>query len=275
MKTKPSNAEIVYGPLEHKTFAAALESFLAVQCPQLGGPLLRKPFVAKIVEMVDAFHPEGTRVRQGQLQWVTVRKDCPPSRARRIRDCDLIAVTLDVATRQDILDLKAGSGMRRLKREAVARILRQADAQGGCMACTEVSAILKISPKTVNTYIRQWEEEHGEVLPRRGTTHDLGPTLTHKAEIIRKLFLEGRSVEEVARATNHSVDSVHRYIDMFKRVLLLHTKGLSASEITYGLHITRKLLAKYEELIAQLGSENPLFERLLTLEAKGVDSCHN
>ena len=273
MKTRPSNAAIVYGPLEHKTFAGALEAFLAKQCPQIGGPLLRKPFVAKIVEMVDAFYPEATRVRQGQLQWVTVQKDCPPSRARRIRDCQLTAVTLDVVGPQDVLDLKAARGMHRLKREAVARILRQADAQGGCMACTEISAILKISPTTVNTYIREWEEEHGEVLPRRGTVHDLGPTLTHKAEIIRKLFLDGDSVEEVARATHHSVEADHRYIQMFKRVLLLHTKGLSASEITYGLHISRRLLAEYEKLILELGSENPLFERLLTLEYKGVDSC--
>lgn len=271
MKTRLPNAEIVYGPLQHKSFAAALEAFLAVQCPQLGGPLLRKPLVAKIVEMVDAFHPEASRVHQGQLQWVTVRKDCPPSRARRIRDCQLTAVTLDVVGPQDILDLKAARGMHKLKREAVARILRQADAQGGCMACTEVSAILKISPTTVNTYIREWEEEHGEVLPRRGTIHDLGPTLTHKAEIVRKLFLEGQSVQDVARTTHHSVDAVHRYIDMFKRVLLLHTKGLSASEITYGLHISRRLLAEYEKIIVKLGSDNPLFDRLLTLEPKGVD----
>jgi hypothetical protein len=273
MKTRSSNAETVYGPLEHKCFAGALEAFFAQQCPQVGGPLLRKPLVARLVEMFDAFHPETARVRQGQLQWVTVRKDCPPSRARRICDCDLIAVTLDVVRPQDILDLKAGRGLRTLKREAVARILRQADAQGGCMACTEVSAILKISPRTVNTYIREWEEAHDEVLPRRGTTHDLGPTLTHKAEIVRMLFLEGHSVEDVARATHHAVESVHRYIDMFKRVLLLHTKGLSASEITFGLHIGKRLLVEYEKLIMELGSENPLFERLLTLESKGVDSC--
>ncbi len=275
MKTALPNAAIVYGPLEHKTFAAALEAFLAVQCPQLGGPLLRKPFVAKIVEMVDAFYPEGTRVRQGQLQWVTVRKDCPPSRARRIRDCQLTAVTLDVVAPQDILDLKAGRGVRKLRREVVARILRQADAQGGCMACTEVSAILKMAPKAVATCIREWEEQHGQVLPRRGTIHDLGPTLTHKAEIIRRLFLEGQSVEEVARATNHSVDAVHRYIDMFKRVLLLHTKGLSASEITYGLHISKRLLAEYEDIIRTMGSNNPLFERLLTPRSKGVNSWRN
>jgi hypothetical protein len=273
MKARRPNAETVYGPLTYKTFTAALEAFLAAQCPQLGGPLLRNPLVAKIVEMVDAFHPPGARVRQGQLQWITVRKDCPPSRARRIQDCQLTAVTLDVVSPQDIVDLKAGRGVRTLRREAVARILHQADAQGGCMACTEVSAILKLSPKAVATCIREWEQEHKEVLPRRGTVHDLGPTLTHKAEIIRRLFLEGQSVEDVARATNHSIDAVHRYIDMFKRVLLLHTKGLSASEITYGLHISKRLLAEYEEIIRTMGRDNPLFERLLTLRSKGVNSC--
>jgi hypothetical protein len=32
-------------------------------------------------------------------------------------------------------------------------------------------------------------------VPRRGTLYDMGPTLTHKKPIIRKLFLEGKSVE--------------------------------------------------------------------------------
>ena len=106
-------------------------------------------------------------------------------------------------------------------RDAVARLFLQADEQGGCLTSAEVAVLLRVSPSAIVYYIKQWEREHGRLLPRRGTVHDMGRTLTHKPVIVRKLFLEGKSVEQVCRETHHSPEAVHRYIEAFKRVLLL------------------------------------------------------
>ncbi|MBM4038970.1 MAG: DUF1670 domain-containing protein, partial [Planctomycetes bacterium] len=99
---------------------------------------------------------------------------------------------------------------------------------------------------------------------------DIGRTLTHKPLIIRKLFLEGKSVEAVCRQTHHSPEAVHRYIEAFKRVLLLRRNGLSAHDIAYAVHMTPLLVAEYNRLINQLGEENALLKHLLLSKRKEV-----
>ncbi len=58
--------------------------------------------------------------------------------------------------------------------------------QDGCLTVAELAIMLKISVVTVCKYIREWELEHKTVLPRRGSIHDIGPTLTHKKIILHK-----------------------------------------------------------------------------------------
>ena len=33
---------------------------------------------------------------------------------------------------------------------------------------------------TISRYVREHEKETGDLVPRRGTVHDMGPSLTHK-----------------------------------------------------------------------------------------------
>lgn len=75
----------------------------------------------------------------------------------------------------------------------------------------EVALLLKLSAGTVGTYRREWEKEHEEPLPTRGSIHDMGPTLTHKKIILQKLIFEGNTVEAVCRETDHSPEAVLRY----------------------------------------------------------------
>ncbi len=82
-----------------------------------------------------------------------------------------------------------GRKVRDVKKEAVARLCLQAYEPGGCITATELAVLLKMSPATDGKYIFRFEGEHGVVLTRRGTIHDMGPTLTHKKIIIEKLFV--------------------------------------------------------------------------------------
>ena len=86
------------------------------------------------------------------------------------------------------------------------------------MTNAEVAILLKISSPTISKYVREWEEITNTLVPRRGTIHDMGRSLTHKVEIINKLFLEGKSVEQVSRETYHSPAAIHRYIILKKAV---------------------------------------------------------
>lgn len=263
MNKRLSNAAATFGPQEYKTFAGALGAFLERQCPQIGGTLSRQVLVKAITDMVNRFYPETHHLRPGQTQWVTVDRDEKPSYGKRMQDTRLTSVTLDLIGPEDARQRKEGRKLRDLKIDAVARLFRQAFEQGGCLTSAEMGILLKISMTTVTKYAREWEALHGELLPRRGTIHDLGPTLTHKKEIVEKLFLEGKSVETVMRETHHSAGAVTRYITAFKQVLLCQRRGLTEKEIAFAVKMSRNLVKEYLRLIRRLARKNPALEKML------------
>ena len=96
----------------------------------------------------------------------------------------------------------------------------------------------------------------------------MGPTLTHKSEICRKLFLEGKSVEQVCRETCHSPGAVNRYITDFKRVLQCRLKGLSVEETAFAVKMSKPLVEQYHNLFAEYAQHNPKLEELLNHHPK-------
>jgi hypothetical protein len=268
MKRALSQAAATYGPMQYKCFTGALEAFLAQECPQVGGLRTRQILVQEIRTMVEQFYPPTTHLRQGQIQWTTVAADERTGYGKSMRETRLTGVILDLVRPEDARERAEGALLRDLKREAAARLFLQAYEQNGCLTHAEVGVLLKISMPTVAKYVRTWEEEHGTLLPRRATIHDMGPTLTHKREIVFKLFHEGKSVEQVCRETCHSPEAVHRYITGFKQVLLCLRKGLAVDEIAFAVKHTPRLVREYLRLIADIGDQNPVLQNLLNYSEK-------
>jgi DNA-binding CsgD family transcriptional regulator len=263
MKQRIEQGLATYGPMQQKTFEGALGSFFANECPQLGGERTRQVLVQLIAELVGRFYPQTSHLRQGQIQWTAVHKQEKASYGKRITQSRLTPVVLDLVLGRDAQDRAEGMKLRDQKREAVARLFQQAYDQDGVLTNADVSMLLKISPATVSHYARAWESEHGRYLPRRGVIHDIGPTLTHKRQIVRMIVLEGRKVEDVCRATDHSPEAAHRYLKAFKQVFLCHRKGFTLQEISYAVKISQRLVREYLNLIEELAADNHALEALL------------
>jgi predicted transcriptional regulator len=263
MNKRLAEQEASYGPQEFKSFPGALNAFFSTECPQLGGQRTRQVLVQSIVQMIGRFYPPSTHLRPGQTPWVTVDKDEKSSYGKRMSETRLTSVVLDLIPANELSERKDGKKLREIKKAAVARVFTQAYEQGGCLTNVETAVLLKLSPSTVSKYTREWERENDTLLPRRGTIHDMGPTLTHKKEIIERLFLQGKSVEQVMRETYHSAEAITRYIVAFKQVLLCHRKGLSTEEIAFAVKMSKRLVEEYQRLIAELASKNPSLDRLI------------
>lgn len=268
MKNKQTHLQATYNPMLFKTFPGALEAFFAQECPQVGGIRTRQVLVQAVLGMVHEFYPETSHLRQGQIQWVTVDKDETASYGKSMRETRLKSVVLDLVRSRDIEERAGGKRLREIKKEAAVRLFNQADEQNGCMTNAEVAILLKISPPTVGRYVQEHEFETGEMVPRRGTIHDMGPTLTHKKPIIRKLFLEGKSVGDVSRETRHSPEAIHRYIRNFKQVLLCRQKGLGEQDTAFALSISKRLVREYHALIDEFAQENIVLESILQYTGK-------
>ncbi len=268
MKRNIDANHATFCPQAYKNFEGALEGFFSYECPQLGGFRTRQVLVKSILDMVHQFFPETSHMRQGQVVWPTVHKGEFSSYGKSIKQTRLQSVILDLVRPCDAQERAKGKKLRTIKIEAVARMCKQAYEQEGCLTNAELAILLKISPNTVSTYIRAWEVENHEVLPRRGSIHDIGPTLTHKKIIIEKLFIEQKSVQQVSRETYHSLAAIQRYISTFKQVLLCKQKGMSLEETSYALGRTKRLIREYEVIIEEYKEKNYVMRNLMKFETK-------
>jgi molybdenum-dependent DNA-binding transcriptional regulator ModE len=266
MKKTLTSAQATYQPQTYKSFEGALGAFLAEQCPQIGGSMTRQVLVQGISNMVSKFYPETSHLRPGQIVWPTVHRKEKGSYGKSIRQTELTPVILDLVRSADIVERAGGKRLRDLKKEAVARLCRQAYEQDGCLCGAEMAILLKISVPTVGKYIREWELEHKTVLPRRGSIHDIGPTLTHKKIILHKLFLEQKSVQQTSRETYHSVQAIQRYISTFRQVLLCRQKGMTTEQIAFATRHTNRLIKEYEQIIEEYQKGNYTMKQLLDSE---------
>lgn len=252
-----------YGPQVQKTFVGALEAFFSTEFPQLAGDRARRAVVQGIVEMVDRFYPATSHLRQGQTTWVSVAKDEVSAYGKTIPKTRMVPVIITLMAEDEAKQRRDGKRLRDLKREAVARICNETDAQGGCITAAELALLLKTTPTTIGKYIAQWQDEHGKLLPRRGTIHDMGPTLTHKKEICRLLFLEGKTVSEVVRLTKHSTRAIDRYITNFRQVFTCKTKGLNPHETARATKLSLRLVEEYHRLFDEYAVTSDNFNALL------------
>jgi len=271
MNRQLDHAAATYAPQTFKTFAGALGAFFQHECPALGGERTRLMLVRHIMEMIERFYPETSRMGPGQIQWTTVHKDAKAAYGKRISDTPLQSVVLDLVRPEDAAERAAGKKLRQVKKEAVGRLFTQAFEQDGVLTNAEVAILLKVAPTTVGKYAREVEQETDHLLPRRGVIHDLGPTLTHKKEIIRKLFMEAKSVGQVQRETDHSPEAIHRYIQAFKQVWLCRRKGLSLQETAFALKMSPRLILEYHRLLDAMQTNSTPIEKLLQIEAKDAN----
>lgn len=244
-------AQDTFGPQCYKTFEGALSSFIATECPQIGGLLTRKALVNAIASLVTAHYPNSTHMAQGQIRWTAVHKDEKSSYGKTIAQSQLTPVVLDLLPNSEVQARAEGAKLREVKKQAVARLFTQAYEQHGVLTNAEVSLLLKLSPGTVGTYRREWEKEHTRMLPTRGSIHDMGPTLTHKKIILQKLIFEGKNVQTVCRETDHSPEAVLRYTTNFKQVLMCRSKGLDVAQTSFATKLSPRLIEEHLALIEE------------------------
>ena len=268
MNKNVSANEAMYTPQFYKTFLGALESFFHEECPQLGGFRTRQVLVKNINEMVKRFFPKTHHLRQGQIPWTTVHKDEKMSYGKSIQKTRLTNVVLELVQEQDPLDRAKGKKLREIKKEAVARLHHQAYEQSGCLTSAETAILLKISPPTVGKYIKEWEIENKKVIPRRGTIHDIGPSLTHKKIIIEKLFIEKKTVQQVSRETYHSLQAIQRYISAFKQVLLCRKKNFNIEETAYAIGKSIRLTKEYYKIIEEYKERGYVIDNIQKYDIK-------
>ena len=113
----------------------------------------------------------------------------------------------------------------------------------------DVSLLTHIHSNTVSFHVRKYQQETGESIPRRGTIHDMGRSVTHKAIICYKSVVEGKPTSQVAQETFHSPEDVEYYVQCFRRIQLCRDRGMSIEDIARVTGHSQRLVREYLDLI--------------------------
>ena len=126
------------------------------------------------------------------------------------------------------------------------RIAEEAREQGGVLTQEDLGVLLACDERTIRRDIQALRTQ-GIHVPTRGYVQDIGPTLSHKGLAIRH-WLQGKEPVAVARAINHSLAAVERYLEDFKRVSLLVIKGLDETAIARAANMSPALVKSYQAM---------------------------
>lgn len=253
MKLKPAS-ERTYGPMLAKTLANVLQQWLAAEFPHLGGPKVRELFVTELMRLIETHYVPSQHLQPGQILWYAVDKTDLPGKGHTMATTRLLPVTLTLINREDIEALVKQVSPKIVRRQVVARLHRESEAQGGVLAISDTSLLLHQSASTIGLDIRLYEQEHQCVIPRRGTVHDLGRSVSHKAIIVKKALQEGKQAPDVAWETDHTLSCTERYlVDLLRVYISIKRHGMTPEAAAFSTGLSLSLVKEYAELITELG----------------------
>lgn len=209
--------------------------------------------VDRFLALVREYSPDPAGLQPGQALWLAVAVDAPPTRGRTMPLTQMVPVVLTLVHPDDLRRRKEGEKWRDIFPDVVARLFLEAYEQGGVLAIPDVVALCGCCYSNAQHARQRWEKKTGQLLPTRGTIHDLGSTPTHKAQIVA-LHLQGLNSLEIGRVTHHAPACVDRYLDDFERVLTLYRRlgqGRSVNKIAFYAGLSEGLVKQYLEIIKE------------------------
>ncbi len=234
-----------YQSLHTRLFDSVLDRFLMQHVPQLGGPVLRKVVVDKIMELIETYSPPQGRVKPGQMVWTAVDK-ATRADTKKVR---YKAVTLTLMSPQEVELLSQGKKRPlELLPGVVARILTEAEQQGALLSMRDIGVLFKREPSNISAIRQLYEKEHQRVLPTPATLQDMGSGITHKAMILRKILIEKKDMAIVRNETYHTQQAIDRYLKEYRRVEMLLDDNKDMSYIAQITQMPVFVIKQYRQI---------------------------
>ena len=244
-----------YGPLARKTLLSALLGCLAKDFPQLGGERMLRLSAERILAVGFEHIRCREAVQHGQVLWMGIAVQDRPGWHKPLSKMQLVPLLLELVTGDDIAAILNWEKVNERLLRRCLRLCRQAHKQGGLLSNCDLAVLLGRSDSGVAQLLAAYERNHDCLVPRRVTLHDVGIGLTHKRLICWKRYGEGKTSEQVARETYHSIEAVDRYLGQFDRVRHCRQQGFSEAETAYVRGCSRALVAEYRSIDEQLRGE--------------------
>ena len=194
----------------------------------------------------------------GQMTMLALSAENPPGRP--IAECKRVPINLTVDSPDDLEAFR--EGVAALRRSRIQRLTWEAQEQGALLTQEDLARLLCASRSTIKRDIAELRAT-GMNVPTRGQVKDIGKGISHKAQIVGD-WLAGYTFSQIQQRSRHSIASIGRYCSDFQRVLRLHVRGLSLTDIRLGTGLSERLIGEYLDLYTAVGPDNEQIQRLLT-----------
>jgi hypothetical protein len=249
-KHRRLRTKAVYGSIQQKSLENMIKRELVLNYGYDNKLAIAESLAARIMELFNTYAPDRDQIKPFQVLWMAVDQYDPPGQGKTIAETACKTVVVDLWTDEELQELADGRRKSGLLPQRAARITKQALSQEAVFTQTDVALIMGVSVATVRKAIDQWQNETGEILPLRGTVHDIGMTFSHKRQIVQ-LHLQGHLTSEIARVTHHDPVNVDRYIQDFERVLEFARENAPIYKICFYTGMSERLVKEYLAIVKE------------------------
>jgi hypothetical protein len=234
-----------YSSAHDRFLKPAIVNFFECEFNGMFGPVVRENIADALIDLFNSLCPESSRLKPGQIVWNALDKRTRgDSDNRRYKP-----VILSLVTDDDVSMFEKGSSVSLIRKNVMARMIREAYHQGAVLSTRDLSLLLVFNASGLSHQRIEYENDHKTVLPHTGVIHDMGTTLTHKRIIIYKHVVEKKDPSVVARETNHSQPAVDRYLKDFNRVKTLVNDHKDLDFIHHTTNLSKPLINQYLQII--------------------------
>jgi len=244
MIPKPTSVK-KYSSAHDRFLKPAIVNFFEREFCGMFGPVVRENIADALIDLFNSLCPESSLLKPGQIVWNALDKRTrADSYKRRYKP-----VILSLVTNDDISMFEKDTSVTTIRKNVMARMIREAYQQGAVLSTRDLSLLLVSSGSALSHQRIQYEQEHETILPHTGVIHDMGTTLTHKRIIIYKHVVEKKDPSRVAKETNHSQLAVDKYIKDYNRVKTLVNDNKDINFIHHTTNIARPVIKQYLQII--------------------------
>jgi len=227
-------------------------------------PIIAEAFYQQFIQYFNEH--ANIKLSSGEIAYEAISATEPAG--KHIRIAKKVSVRLKLIDLNTDLDALANYGLAGLRRHRLSRITRQTYDQGALLSFEDLAMILTTSPATVRRDV-QFLRRQGMFIMTRGIKHDMGPGLSHKT-IILDLYFNGYTFSEIEHKTNHSENSIKRYLADFMQVASLYKQKFSHQQIRLIAKKSDRLVREYIQLYQTFHKQNnERLNQLLTPELPG------
>jgi hypothetical protein len=244
----PSSTYKHYHSAKQRFLKSLIIHFFETELPKLFGPQLRDKLGDEIVKLISKAMPEKEHVKPGQVVWTAIDKTTRPDSPNR----KFVTVVLTLVDKSDIEELLKGTRKREVAENVIARITTEAYQQGALLSMRDIGLLAWRTNSYVSVLRKAYEKRHNTILPHTGSLQDMGPCITHKTTILRKVIIEKKDPVQVASETNHSLRAVENYLKDCRRVQICYHQNPDIEFISQATGLTKNLIQQYIQIISNI-----------------------